>query len=102
MCQKRKVEREGEILGREMVGSGSIPCLALEGLEELHEVPKIVKKCHEIKALTCVANVQPVLTVMCRSLNPEQAPSNPRAWSSTAHVSLQEVACGKEWPGTCS
>lgn len=71
MCQKRKVEREGEILGREMIGNGSIPYLVLEGLEELHEVPKIVKRCHEIKALTCVTSIQPVLTVMCASLNPE-------------------------------
>lgn len=40
--QRRKAEREREILGRGKVGNGSTPYLALEGLEELQKVPKIV------------------------------------------------------------
>lgn len=41
--QKRK-EIEWEILGREKTGNGSAHCLALEELEELQKVAKIVTK----------------------------------------------------------
>jgi len=42
-CQKRKAEEEREILGRGKIGNGNIPHLALEGLEELQRVPKVVR-----------------------------------------------------------